>query len=94
MLGFEPGAAGSGSKYVNHCAMLPPTAIYFVLCISGFSHNVSGSGLIVTKCVKWEHNNCNIERGSLLGSLLGTGSCDPIEGSELSVIIIDTYSRT
>ena len=25
MLGTEPGAAGSGSKYANHCVMLPPT---------------------------------------------------------------------
>ena len=23
-MGIEPGAAGSGSKYASHCAMLPP----------------------------------------------------------------------
>ena len=28
---FKPGAAGSGSKYANHCAMLPPLFYYFIL---------------------------------------------------------------
>ena len=27
MLGFEPGAAGSRSKFSNHCAMRPPTPL-------------------------------------------------------------------
>ena len=27
MLGIKPGAAGSGSKYSNHCAILPPNFI-------------------------------------------------------------------
>ena len=27
MLRFKPGAAGSGSKYANHCAMLPPLRV-------------------------------------------------------------------
>ena len=33
MLGIEPGAAGSGSKYANHCAMLPRFDTY-KLCLT------------------------------------------------------------
>ena len=29
MLGIKPGAAGSGSKYGNHCAFLPLLLVYF-----------------------------------------------------------------
>ena len=28
MLGIKPGAAGSGSKHANHCAMLPRSLIF------------------------------------------------------------------
>ena len=35
MLRIEPGAAGSGSKYANHCAMLPPNHILLFKDILG-----------------------------------------------------------
>ena len=42
MQGFEPGAAGSGSKYANHCAKLPPmvrSSIILTICGLFFHDN-------------------------------------------------------
>ena len=37
MLGIKPRAAGSGSQYANHCAMLPPPFISFLnIYVSSF----------------------------------------------------------
>ena len=42
MVGIEPGAAGSGSKYANHCALPPPC----------FSKTFSLNGFTLTRCAK------------------------------------------
>ena len=34
MLRIKPGAVGSGSKYADHCAMLPPKAESLLDCLS------------------------------------------------------------
>ena len=54
MLGFEPRAAGCGSKYADHCAMLPspPQLAFFDYLITLFLPfpQAGGHGTCITQC--------------------------------------------
>ena len=50
MLRIEPGAAESGSKYANHCALLPPlNQCYFIMIFVCVAHKTTVVSCIFLK---------------------------------------------